>query len=68
METRSFSIPNISCDHCVMTIKNELNELDGILKVEGDPDKKEITVDWDAPATLENIKSALREINYPATD
>jgi copper chaperone len=68
METRSFSIPNISCDHCVMTIKNELNELDGVLKVEGDPDKKEITVDWDAPATLENIKSALREINYPATD
>jgi copper chaperone len=68
METTSFSIPNISCDHCVMTIKNELNELDGVLKVEGDPDKKEITVDWDAPATLENIKSALREINYPATD
>ncbi len=68
METRSFSIPNISCDHCVMTIKNELNELDGVLKVEGDPDTKEITVDWDAPATLEKIKSALRDIDYPATD
>jgi hypothetical protein len=25
-------------------------------------------VDWDSPATLENIKSALREINYPAAD
>jgi copper chaperone len=68
METKSFSIPNISCDHCVMTIKNELSELDGVLKVEGDPDKKEITVDWDSPATLENIKSALRDINYPAAD
>ena len=66
METKSFSIPNISCGHCVMTIKRELGEVDGISKVEGDPEKKEITVDWDAPATLEKIKSILKEINYPA--
>lgn len=67
METKKFSIPNITCGHCVMTIKNELVALDGVSKVEGDPDTKEITVDWDTPATLELIKSALREINYPAS-
>ncbi|MCP4668445.1 MAG: heavy-metal-associated domain-containing protein [Deltaproteobacteria bacterium] len=66
METNRFSIPNISCGHCVMTIQKELGEMDGVLKVEGDPDKKEIAVDWDAPATLEKIKAALEEINYPA--
>jgi len=68
MEKKSFSIPNISCRHCVMTIKNELNELDGISGVEGDPQKKEITVNWEAPATLEKIRSVLEEINYPASD
>jgi hypothetical protein len=36
--------------------------------VEGDPNTKEITVDWDAPATLEKIKSHLKEINYPAVE
>jgi len=68
METKTFSIPNISCHHCVMTIKDELNELDGISGVEGDPQKKEITVNWEAPVTLEKIKSVLEEINYPASD
>ena len=65
METRTFLIPDISCGHCVMTIKNELNDLEGISSVEGDPQKKEITVEWEAPATLEKIKSVLKEINYP---
>ena len=68
METKKFSIPNITCGHCVMTIKNELGELDGVSKVEGDPDTKEITVDWDAPATVALIKSTLQEINYPASE
>jgi len=68
MENNTFSIPNISCGHCVMTIKNELSELDGVTKVEGDPEKKEITVDWDSPADLEKIKATLKEINYPAAD
>jgi copper chaperone CopZ len=68
METKKITVPNISCGHCVMTIKNELSELQGVSKVEGDPNTKEITVDWDTPATLEKIKSYLQEINYPAAD
>ena len=68
METKSFSIPNISCGHCVMAIKNELGEIDGVSSVEGDPEKKEITVAWNAPATLDKIKSTLKEINYPAAE
>lgn len=66
MENKTFSIPNISCGHCVMTIKNELSDLEGVTKVEGDPEKKEITVDWDAPADREKILALLKEINYPA--
>ena len=68
METKKFSVPNITCGHCVMTIQRELGEIDGVKKVEGDPTVKEINVEWDAPATLEKIKSTLEEINYPAAD
>jgi copper chaperone len=68
VETKKFSVPNITCGHCVMTIQRELGEIDGVKKVEGDPTAKEINVEWDAPATLENIKSTLEEIDYPAAD
>jgi copper chaperone CopZ len=66
MEKENFSIPNISCGHCVMAIKNELSELEGIKTVDGNPDTKSIEVEWESPASLEKIKATLEEINYPA--
>ena len=66
MESKTFSVPNISCGHCVMTIKRELGELDGVTSVEGDPDAKTIAVAWNAPANEDTIKALLAEINYPA--
>lgn len=66
MEKTTFTIPNISCGHCVMSIKNELSDLDGVSAADGDPDMKSMTVTWEAPATLEIIKTHLKEINYPA--
>ena len=66
MKTETFSIPNISCGHCVMAIKNELSEMDGIKTVEGSPEDKSIRVEWEPPATLDTIKDALKEMNYPA--
>jgi copper chaperone len=68
METKKFSIPNISCKHCVMTIKNELSEIAGVSDVEGDQGAKIITVKWDAPASLKEIKDKLKDINYPSTE
>ena len=67
MEKRTFSIPNISCAHCVMTIQNELRELVGIKQVDGDTQNKAITVEWESPTTLQEIKDMLKEISYPAS-
>jgi copper ion binding protein len=66
MEKKTFSIPNISCGHCVMSIKNELSELEGVKSVEGNPETKSIAVEYDAPITEDKIKETLKEINYPA--
>jgi len=66
MSKTTLSIPNISCGHCVMSIKNELSEIDGVQSIDGDADAKSVTVEWEAPATLDLLKERLKEINYPA--
>ncbi len=66
METKEMKVPNISCGHCVMTIKNELSEIQGVKSVQGDENTKQVTVDYEAPADLDQIRGKLKEINYPA--
>jgi copper chaperone len=66
MESKTFNVPNISCGHCVMTIKRELSELAGVTSVEADAETKTVAVAWDAPASEDGIKALLAEINYPA--
>ena len=61
----TYSIPNISCMHCVHTIKTEVGELAGVKAVEADVDTKQATIQFDAPATEEAIKKLLAEIDYP---
>ncbi|MBE0688933.1 MAG: heavy-metal-associated domain-containing protein [Anaerolineae bacterium] len=65
MESKTFVVPNISCGHCVMSIKNEVSELAGVSSVEADRETKQVTVKWDAPASWEKIQALLSEINYP---
>jgi copper ion binding protein len=66
MEKKTFSIPNISCGHCVNAIKTELTALEGVSKVDGDIEGKSVAVEWDAPASEDSIKNKLAEINYAA--
>jgi copper chaperone len=66
MQTVTYNIPNINCNHCVHTIKMEVSELQGVQSVEADPQKKQAVITFDAPATEDGIKQLLKEINYPA--
>lgn len=66
MTTLTVKVPNISCAHCVHTIKTELGDLTGIKTVEGAVDTKLITIGYDDPATREKIEALLAEIDYPA--
>lgn len=64
MESKTFTVPNIGCNGCVRTIQSEVSELAGVKKVEGAVDTKMVTVEWDAPATWEQILATLTEIDY----
>ncbi|MFH1036023.1 MAG: heavy-metal-associated domain-containing protein [Pseudomonadota bacterium] len=66
MESKTVNVPGINCGHCVMNIKREVSEIAGVKSVEGDPGAKSITVQWDAPATWEQIAAAMKDAGYPA--
>ncbi|CAG0928901.1 hypothetical protein PLCT1_00855 [Planctomycetaceae bacterium] len=64
VEQKSFRVPNIGCDGCVRTIVNELGQVDGVRKVEGDVSSKIVKVEWAAPATWGKIEETLEGIDY----
>jgi len=65
MQTVTYEVPGIHCNHCVHTIKMELSEMDGVQAVDANAEAKKVTVEFDAPASPEKIESLLAEINYP---
>ncbi len=68
MTTVTYTIPNISCGHCVHTIKTEVADLAGVQTVDASADSKTATIVFDAPASEDSIKTLLAEINYPAAN
>ena len=64
MKTVTYTIPNISCMHCVHTIKNEVSDLQGVQAVDANAQTKQATITFDAPATEQQIIDLLTEINY----
>lgn len=64
MESKTFTVPNIGCNGCVQTIKNELSEIEGVRQVDAAVDTKAVTVEWTTPATWQQIVDMLKEIEY----
>ena len=66
METKTVTVPNISCGHCVMTIEREVGEVAGVASVKGQKETKQVTISWDPDATdWVVIENTMKEINYP---
>jgi copper chaperone CopZ len=64
MESKTFQVPNIGCDGCVRTIKNELSQLEGVSSVDAAVDTQTVTVEWGDPASWDEIVDTLTEIDY----
>ena len=67
MATVTYLVPNISCQHCVHTIKMEVGEINGVTEVQGDVNTKKVTITFDPPASTEKIEALLQEIDYPVS-
>ncbi|HEY47907.1 MAG: heavy metal transporter [Anaerolineae bacterium SM23_ 63] len=65
MTTITYNVPSISCGHCVHTIQMELGDIIGVSKVQAYQENRQVTVEFEPPATEEQIEATLMEINYP---
>lgn len=65
MTSVTYTIPGISCNHCVHTIKSEVSDLAGVKTVEADANTKKATITFEPPATEDQIVELLTAINYP---
>ena len=65
MTTVKYSVPNISCGHCVNTIQTEVADVAGVQTVKADQESQIVEITFDDPATEDVIKTLMAEINYP---
>lgn len=65
MQTVTLDIPNISCNHCVMSVKRETAAVGGAEFVSGDVDTRKVVVRVEDNQALASLKEALTEIGYP---
>ncbi len=68
MEQITLEAPDISCEHCIMSIEKALSKLEGVRFLSGNPADKLITFEYDARVLdLSKIEAAMEEEGYPVT-
>ena len=66
IETVTYSVPAIHCDHCAMSIREELSEVEGVEDVDVDLDSKIVTIHGRELAD-EHLRAAIHEAGYEAS-
>jgi len=61
---KTFTIPNISCGHCLMSIQRELKFVDGVDYLDGNIEGRSVLVEYTDAASLDVARAALAEANY----
>ena len=65
MEQVILNVPDISCNHCKMSIEGAVNQLSGIESAEVDIEGRTVAVAYDsASQSLETIVTAIEEQGY----
>ncbi len=65
MTTKTLSVPDISCDHCKMSIEGAVAPLDGVRRVEVQVPERTVEVEYDGTdATFAAIVTAIEEQGY----
>jgi copper chaperone len=62
---KELTAPDMSCNHCKMTIEKAVKELDGVTSVNADPNTKKVTVEFDEKeVSLDDIMDVIVEAGY----
>ena len=64
-ETLTYSVPAIHCDHCAMSIREEVSDVAGVEDVDVDLESKVVTIHG-RELSDEQLRAAIREAGYEA--
>jgi copper ion binding protein len=64
MVSEKFSVPGISCHHCVNAIKQEVSAISGVQTVQGAVEEKTVTVEHSEQVSTQDIIAAINEAGY----
>jgi copper chaperone len=64
MDSKTFKVPNMTCNGCVSTVRGEIEQLAGVVNVDINKPAQLVTVEWNAPASWDLIEKSLIEIEY----
>jgi copper chaperone len=66
LERITLTAPDISCDHCVRAIREEVSALEGVASVEPSVSTKQVDIAFDpARVSVGEIEAAMDEAGYP---
>jgi len=64
MSEQIYRVPDVSCDHCVRAITDELTKLPGVADVDVNLNSKLVTVRHDGSVTDDRIRDGIAEAGY----
>lgn len=65
---QTIKIKGMSCQHCVKSVTNALQEIDGMSDVKVDLTKGEATYSQKTPVSLQTIKNAVSGIGFEVVE
>ena len=67
MKKQTFSVPDMSCTNCAMTLESLEDDLDGVREINASYHKLQMTVDYDeSKLTVDQIIAAVKKKGYSA--
>lgn len=67
MTTATFTATGMTCQHCVASVTKEVSDIPHVTSVAVDLPTGTVTVDSDAPLSVEDVIAAIDKAGYPAT-
>lgn len=61
---KEFTVPSMSCQHCVNAITKEVSQLDGVQNVNIDLNTKRVKVQTSEQVSTDEVVNAIKEAGY----
>jgi len=63
-DRRTYTVTGMTCGHCVMSVTEEITEIDGVTDVAVDLPTGAVTVTSDGPLDETQVRAAVEEAGY----